>query len=121
MKRIWAGGWSIFAWGVEDFAVRSISANSLYHKLQLQSGNFAAWLEAELKQRFDYACVDSLQAFRNAERALTREGQIRHGKTRHEKNDRFRIDDRSQWVLGFDNREKLALFEKEAQRLAGEV
>ena len=54
-------------------------------------------------------------------RALTREGQVRHGKTRHEKNDRFRIDDRTQWVLGFDNREKLALFEKEAQRLAGEV
>jgi uncharacterized protein YPO0396 len=106
---------------VEEFAARSISANSLYHKLQLQIGAFASWLEAELKHRFDYACVDSLQAFRSAERALTREGQIRHGKTRHEKNDRFRIDDRSQWVLGFDNREKLALFEKEAQRLAGEV
>jgi uncharacterized protein YPO0396 len=57
-----------------------------------------------------------MQAFRNAERALTREGQVRHGKARHEKNDRFRIDDRSQWVLGFDNREKLALFETEAQR-----
>jgi len=106
---------------VEEIAARPISANSTYHKLRIQAGTFAAWLEADLKHRFDYACVDSMQAFRNAERALTREGQVRHGKTRHEKNDRFRIDDRSQWVLGFDNREKLALFEKEAQRLADEV
>jgi len=103
---------------VEESAVRPISANSIYHKLQIQTGAFALWLEADLKHRFDYACVDSIQAFRAAERALTREGQVRHGKTRHEKNDRFRIDDRSQWVLGFDNREKLALFEREAQRLA---
>jgi len=106
---------------VEESAVRPISANSIYHKLQIQTGAFALWLEADLKHRFDYACVDSIQAFRAAERALTREGQVRHGKTRHEKNDRFRIDDRSQWVLGFDNREKLVLFEKEAQRLADEV
>ena len=106
---------------VEESAVRPISANSIYHKLQIRAGAFAPWLEADLKHRFDYACVDSMQAFRTAERALTREGQVRHGKTRHEKNDRFRIDDRGQWVLGFDNREKLALFEKEAQKLADEV
>jgi uncharacterized protein YPO0396 len=106
---------------VEESAVRPISANSIYHKLEIQAGAFAPWLEADLKHRFDYACVDSIQAFRAAERALTREGQVRHGKTRHEKNDRFRIDDRSQWVLGFDNREKLALFEKQSQRLADEV
>ena len=106
---------------VEESAVRPIAANSIYHKLQIKAGAFAPWLEADLKQRFDYACVDGMQAFRNTERALTREGQVRHGKTRHEKNDRFRIDDRSQWVLGFDNREKLALFEQQAQRLADEI
>jgi uncharacterized protein YPO0396 len=106
---------------VEESGARPIAANSIYHKLQIKAGAFAPWLEADLKNRFDYACVDGMQAFRNSERALTREGQVRHGKTRHEKNDRFRIDDRSQWVLGFDNREKLALFEQQAQRLADEI
>ncbi|HMC59772.1 MAG TPA: hypothetical protein VKJ01_11310, partial [Candidatus Solibacter sp.] len=106
---------------VAESGARPIAANSIYHKLEIKAGAFAPWLEADLKQRFDYACVDGMQAFRNAERALTREGQVRHGKTRHEKNDRFRIDDRSQWVLGFDNREKLALFEQQAQRLADEI
>lgn len=40
---------------VEASAVRSISANSIYHKLQIQAGAFAPWLEADLKDRFDYA------------------------------------------------------------------
>jgi len=31
------------------------------------------------------------------------------------------VDDRRQWVLGFDNREKLALFERRAQELADEI
>src|SRR5690606_5103482 len=81
----------------------------------------AEWLRHELRQRFDYACVDSLQAFRSAERALTREGQVKHGKSRHEKDDRYHVDDRSFWVLGFDNREKLALFETQAAELSGKV
>jgi uncharacterized protein YPO0396 len=105
----------------EDVGARPIASNSLWHKLRIKPGTFALWLDAEIKQRFDYVCADSLQAFRNAERAVTREGQIRHGKSRHEKDDRYRVDDRSRWVLGFDNREKLALFERRAQELAEEI
>lgn len=95
-------------------SVRHIQANSLFRKLRIKEGSFAAYLEYALTQRFDYACVDSMQAFRNAERALTRQGQVRHGKDRHEKDDRFDLGDRSRWVLGFDNRAKLALFEQKA-------
>jgi uncharacterized protein YPO0396 len=47
---------------VEESAVRPISANSIYHKLQIQTGAFALWLEADLKHRFDYDCVDSRRA-----------------------------------------------------------
>jgi uncharacterized protein YPO0396 len=106
---------------VEDAVARPLPANSLWHKLRLKSGIFTPWLDGELKQRFDYVCAESVQAFRNTEKAVTREGQVRHGKTRHEKDDRFRVDDRRQWVLGFDNREKLALFERRAQELADEL
>ena len=105
----------------EETGARPIPANSLWHKLRIKPGIFTPWLDAELKQRFDYVCADSVQAFRSAEKAVTREGQIRHGKTRHEKDDRFRVDDRRQWVLGFDNREKLALYERRAQELADEI
>jgi uncharacterized protein YPO0396 len=105
----------------QEATARPLPANSLWHKLRIKSGAFAPWLDAEIKQRFDYICAASLQEFRNAEKAVTREGQIRHGKSRHEKDDRSRVDDRRQWALGFDNREKLALFERRAQELADEI
>lgn len=95
--------------------------NILTRKLEIKPGPFAAYLESTLTQRYDYACVDSMQAFRNAERAITRQGQVRHGKDRHEKDDRFDLNDRTRWVLGFDNRAKLALFEKKAQDSARHV
>jgi uncharacterized protein YPO0396 len=97
---------------------KNIVPQSLIFKLNVKEGNQTDWLQNELRQRFDYICVDSVHGFKNHDRALTREGQIKHNKTRHEKDDRNRIEDRRNWVLGFDNREKLALFEKQAQDLA---
>ncbi|HHJ14789.1 MAG TPA: ATP-binding protein, partial [Gammaproteobacteria bacterium] len=94
---------------------------SLIHKLQYKDTVFTPWLEAELQRRFDYVCVDNLQDFRKATRALTRAGQVRHGRDRHEKDDRRAIDDRSCWVLGFDNREKLAHFRNEAAVVAARI
>lgn len=105
----------------ESWQAKPIGQNSLVLKLNVKESNWADWLYAELRQRFDYACVDSLQAFRNAERALTQEGQIKHNKTRHEKDDRRAVDDRHNWVLGFDNRQKRALFEAQAQELANNI
>jgi uncharacterized protein YPO0396 len=100
---------------------KPVSADSLILKLNIKEGNYAEWLKSELRQRFNYSCVESVQAFRTAERAITREGQVKHGKSRHEKDDRRAIDDRRNWVLGFDNHEKLALFQKQAQDLANEI
>jgi uncharacterized protein YPO0396 len=87
----------------------------------LKAGEHKEWLEQEFKQRFDYTCVTSPQALRHEERALTQEGLIRHGKSRHEKDDRHAIHDRRHWVLGFDSREKQALFEQQAQKLGAEI
>lgn len=100
---------------------RVLAPNSLIHKLNIKEGKYFSWLNDELHQRFDYACVDNIQAFRNATKALTQEGQIRHSKDRHEKDDRFHVGDKTQWVLGFNNREKLALYESQAQELADAI
>ena len=100
---------------------RPPGANSLVLKLNIKKCDQSDWLAAELRRRFDYACVESIQAFRQENRCLTREGQIKHSKTRHEKDDRHNVGDRRYWVLGFDNREKLALFRKQAQELAASI
>ena len=112
----------------ETWQAKPIGANSLVLKLNVKEGTYADWLQAELRQRFDYACVESIQSFRSADRAITREGQVKHSKTRHEKDDRRSVGDRRNWVLGFDNREKLGLFQSQAQeqadaiaRLGGEI
>jgi uncharacterized protein YPO0396 len=94
---------------------------SLLHKLELAPHAHQEWLRAELARRYDYACVDSVQALQRSERAITAQGQIKHGRSRHEKDDRRPIDDRRQWMLGFDNRDKLALYKEEAGTLAQQI
>jgi len=98
----------------EPVPAKPLPVNSLVRKIQIKPGPFAAYLESELKLHSNLACVDSLQAFRNTDNALTQKGQIRRGKSRHEKDDRFDLNDRTRWVLGFDNKEKRELYERKA-------
>ena len=100
---------------------KPVGTDSLVLKLNIKECNQSEWLSTELRRRFDYACVESIQSFRRAGRALTREGQVKHSKTRHEKDDRRDVGDRRFWVLGFDNREKLALYRQQAQELAEKI
>lgn len=100
---------------------RSVGPDSLFSKLEFARTPFTEWVRSELKAGFDYECVDDVQAFRSATRALTKEGQVKHSATRHEKNDRVRVDDRSRWVLGFDNTAKRKLYEDKAAELGAEI
>jgi uncharacterized protein YPO0396 len=100
---------------------RGPGAASLLHKLELRDHAFAGWLRRELGKRFDYDCVDNAKALRHAERAITREGQVKHPGERYEKDDRHAVNDRRRWLLGFDNRDKLALFEEEGVALAQRI
>lgn len=93
----------------------------LPQKLVLKDGDFTSWLEEELAARFDYYCAPDLDAFREAERAVTIHGQVRHNARRFEKDDRSRVDDRKNWVTGFSNTAKLALYESEAQQFATDI
>lgn len=106
---------------VERQQAKPVGTDSLVLKLNIKKCIQTEWLSTELRRRFDYACVDSIQAFRRAERAITREGQVKHSKTRHEKDDRRDVSDRRFWVLGFDNREKLALYRNQAKEFADQV
>jgi YD repeat-containing protein len=99
---------------------KRLAPGSLVAKLDLKTSPYRDWLFDELSRRFDYQCAPSLAAFRDAERAVTIAGQVKHSRGRHEKDDRHRLDDRSRWVLGFDNRDKLDFFRRTAARLQTE-
>jgi uncharacterized protein YPO0396 len=79
------------------------------------------WLEQELRQRFDVACCDTGEQFRREARAITRAGQIKDPSGRHEKDDRSRIDDRSRYVLGWSNADKLRVLRDQRERLEAKL
>lgn len=96
----------------------ALHPQSLVGKLAIRPESaFFPWLEAELARRFDYACCADLENFRREQRAITRAGQIKAGGDRHEKDDRYRIDDRSHYVLGWSNEAKIAALETQADQL----
>ncbi|GAB3843861.1 ATP-binding protein [Dactylosporangium cerinum] len=89
-------------------------------KLDVRDGPFQPWLTAELSRRAGYACVETMAEFQQADRALTRSGQIKDSGGRHEKDDRTRIDDRSSYVLGWSNEQKIAALLATASTLTAE-
>ena len=78
------------------------------------------WLANELAQRFRHICCESLTDFRREKFALTQAGQIKVKGRRHEKDDRFRLDDRRRYVLGFSNLRKIQAIEDELRDIAEE-
>jgi len=96
----------------------ALHPQSLVRKLQVKPDSpHVEWLEQELRQRFDVACCDSPEQFRREARAITRAGQIKDPSGRHEKDDRSRIDDRSRYVLGWSNADKLRALRDQRERL----
>jgi uncharacterized protein YPO0396 len=80
----------------------------LSRKLDIKTDTpFYDWLERELARRFKHTCCDDTEIFRRCKTAVTLAGQIKTGGVRHEKDDRYRIDDRRRYVLGWQNREKI--------------
>jgi len=95
---------------------------SLSRKIIIKpDSGFYDWLEHEISLRFDYTCCDSLEQFRKERQAVTRSGQIKTGGRRHEKDDRHRLDDRSRYVLGWSNENKIAALTDQARKLEREM
>lgn len=88
-----------------------LTARAAFRKLEAAPGPFNGWLQAEIRSRFNHECIDSPEELGRFEYALTREGQVRGGRSLHEKRDRYQVDDEQQWSLGWDNAERRWLYE----------
>lgn len=96
--------------------------NSLIHKVEIKPETvFEDWLENHLEERYNYLCVESLEEFRRSPYALTRQGQIKQGRSRHEKDDRRKINDRRHFVLGWTNEKKIRAVERVISELQTEI
>ncbi|MFZ3383997.1 MAG: SbcC/MukB-like Walker B domain-containing protein, partial [Candidatus Methanoperedens sp.] len=98
------------------------SENSLLTKIEIKSETpFYDWLENYLAESFDYNCCDTIEQFQKESKAITKNGQIKGGKAKHEKDDRKSILERKNYILGWSNLEKRKAIEKESSNLETQI
>jgi len=93
--------------------------DSLTDKVEIKAKSlYSNWLYNELVERFDYACCETIEQFQGSPRAITAQGQIKGGRNRHEKDDRVDITDRTHYILGWSNAEKIKAIMRDEKTLA---
>lgn len=101
---------------------KSSQNNSLIHKIQIKPDSpFYSWLAQELLKRFDYSCAENMDDFRRSSQAITQSGQIKASNQRHEKDDRTRLDDRSRYILGWSNLEKIKTLSNQRDQIQQKI
>ena len=121
--RIGSGVLSGFS-GDEPDSSATQDPSRLPGKLAFRAGKkLEPWVRGEVARRFDYLCCQSIETFQKASGdAMTKERHVKSRGQRHEKDDRQRALDRANFVLGWDNKEKLAhltqVAEKKERQLA---
>jgi len=94
------------------------SGNELINKLEFKKGNiYTDWIDDEITKRYNFNCVNNLVEFNRYEKALTKEGLIKYGKGKHEKDDREKIKKAENFVLGWDNKEKIDYLKRKVKDL----
>ena len=108
---------------LREFENRVVQECSLLKKIELKpKANYLDWLEDRLYVEFNYACVNTLEDFNHiTEKAVTKEGLIKSKGGKHEKDDRPGVNRREHYVLGWDNREKIAAIKKEYEALCNQL
>lgn len=90
--------------GVRNDAPRSTDAASLVHKVEVKDGPMSGWLHRRLSEQYDYLCVDDASGLDLHERAVTREGLVKHGPEEIEQPLLPGVED---WALGWDADDRL--------------
>jgi uncharacterized protein YPO0396 len=97
-------------------ALNQIESNKLFHKLEFRNNSpYIQWLKEQIIKQYDYSCVEELSVFQKQFKAITSQGLIKHGLHLNEKDDRFSIQDKNRFILGWNNQEKLDWLLKEIQ------
>jgi uncharacterized protein YPO0396 len=94
---------------------KNIPQNALINKLEFKPRSlYGEWLEDIITNQYNYACVNDLKEFGlYEEKAITQEGLIKFSKGKHEKDDRPHISRKENYVLGWDNKDKIKFLQNE--------
>ncbi|WP_185218704.1 ATP-binding protein [Sphingobacterium mizutaii] len=94
--------------------------NELIHKIEFTNSEYTLWVRNEIETKFNYLCTDDMQQFSLSDKALTRHGLTKNA-SKHEKDDRPEIKNKQQYVLGWDNKEKITALKEQASLLNREL
>ena len=89
---------------------RQTSDNCLPNKLEFNTKSpYCEWVEDVIFDNYNYICVANLDEFdQYSEKVATIKGLIKSTKNKHEKDDRREINSPDNYVLGWENKEKIA-------------
>ena len=105
-----------------NFQFREYNENSLIEKIEFNLKSiYSEWVKDVIIENYNYICVDDLDEFyRYGEKVVTKEGLIKSTHNKHEKDDRPQINRRENYVLGWDNKEKIAAIREFVKQLQAE-
>ncbi|MCG9879688.1 MAG: AAA family ATPase [Bacteroidia bacterium] len=100
---------------LKNFKNKAFNEKSLINKIEIKPRTlYYNWIENYLESQFDFVCVDNLSEFEQFhEMAITQNGLIKSKRGKHEKDDRPHITQKENYLLGWDNKEKLTSLKKE--------
>lgn len=100
---------------LKNFKNKGFNEKALINKIEIKpKTQYYDWIESYLESQFDFVCVDNLSEFEQFhEMAITQNGLIKFKMGKHEKDDRPHIARKENFVLGWDNKEKLSSLKKE--------
>ncbi len=106
-----------------ELAKKDPSVRSVWHKLDFKEDHpLVSWVQSEIARRFDILCCETLEDFQNAQPpALTAQRQLKFKGDRHEKDDRSKVADPRNYVLGWDNQAKLNLLRQDYKDRANQL
>ncbi|MCH6233884.1 ATP-binding protein [Cognataquiflexum rubidum] len=98
---------------------KNIAQNAIINKLEFKPKSiYSDWLEDIIVNQYNYACVNDLKEFGlYEEKAITKEGLTKFAKGKHEKDDRPHISKKENFVLGWENKDKIKLLQTEIKNL----
>lgn len=102
---------------------RPFISNTVPSKLEIKQDNslFYSWLMQRFSTQYNYLCCDNLTQFAQADFAITLEGLIKNNQNRYEKDDRTKIGDPKNYVLGWSNAEKIKALETDLREVQGRL
>src|SRR6266487_6804808 len=87
-------------------------------EIKPDAGSFGRYILRELSRRFDHLCCETPDSrWHDADQALTITGLFKGKTGRRVKDDRYDINDRRNWILGWDNQDKISLIRARQREL----